>query len=556
MSKRKVEDIEDHDSSDSDIWSSSEESQYSDEEFGVFDESDSSDENEPDQIDAPLDETWEYAGIPRPCFSFTGTSGIQIPSLNQHNILDIFESFFTDELVDIIVLETNRYASKYQSNKKENLKPHSRVHQWVDTNRKEIRTFLGLLILQGICSKPESRLYFTKRESIATPFFSRIMTERRFLLIQKFLHFTNDDNCDNTSPNNKLYKILPILDYLRKKFMSVYIPNKFISIDESLIGWKGRLSWKQFIPTKRKRFGIKVYALCESESGYVYNFIIYTGRTTVYGNSHYSDEPISSRIVLELSHVLLNKGYCIYIDNFYTNVDLMDKLTENKTDCIGTIRKNRSKIPNEIKLKKLKKGELFAMYRKKLMILKWKDKKEITMGSTVHDESKELVKSKNGKLVEKPAVVVDYNSKMGGVDLADNHLHFYSTVRCRVKKYYMKIFRHFLDITILNSYKIYTRLGGKKSRLNFNCYLGEIIVEKYAEKKETPERRSKRPKPSRLLERHFPDFLPPTENKEKPTRRCVICYEKGIRKESRYWCEDCKTGLCPAPCFRAYHTKN
>jgi hypothetical protein len=64
------------------------------------------------------------------------------------------------------------------------------------------------------------------------------------------------------------------------------------------------------------------------------------------------------------------------------------------------------------------------MYRKKQMLLKWKDKKDITMISSIHDETEELVKGRGG-MVERPSVIVDYNANMGGVYLADNYLHFY-----------------------------------------------------------------------------------------------------------------------------------
>ena len=45
--------------------------------------------------------------------------------------------------------------------------------------------------------------------------------------------------------------------------------------------WKGRLSWKQSIRTKRERFGLKSFILAEASSGYVWNSIIYTGDDTL-----------------------------------------------------------------------------------------------------------------------------------------------------------------------------------------------------------------------------------------------------------------------------------
>ena len=50
-----------------------------------------------------------------------------------------------------------------------------------------------------------------------------------------------------------------------------------ISVDEALLLWKDRLSWKQFIRTKRTLFGFKSFVLAKVSSGYVWNSITYTG---------------------------------------------------------------------------------------------------------------------------------------------------------------------------------------------------------------------------------------------------------------------------------------
>lgn len=102
--------------------------------------------------------------------------------------------------------------------------------------------------------------------------------------------------------------------------------------------------------------------------------------------------------------------------------------------------------------------------------------------------------------------------------MADNYLHFYGTARSRVKKYYIKIFFHFLSITTLNCYHIYKKGGGRLKRLNFLIELGEKIIEKYSKPIPKKRRRSKTPMPSRFIERHFPSIIPPT-TKEKPTKR-------------------------------------
>lgn len=52
---------------------------------------------------------------------------------------------------------------------------------------------------------------------------------------------------------------------------------------------------------------------------------------------------------------------------------------------------------------------------------------------------------------------------------------------------------------------------------------------------------------------HIPKRIPRTRKKAFPTRRCCICYRKGKRKESRFYCEVCNVGLCLSPCFKLFH---
>ena len=77
-----------------------------------------------------------------------------------------------------------------------------------------------------------------------TSIFSAIMSRNRFQLLLKFLHFNNNSNMPE--PIDKLFKLRPLLD-----------PARNISIDESLLLWKGRLGFKEYILLKRARFGVK-----------------------------------------------------------------------------------------------------------------------------------------------------------------------------------------------------------------------------------------------------------------------------------------------------------
>ena len=85
---------------------------------------------------------------------FTGSPG-PTPLFYQENAdspYDVFKLIFTDELFEVLVSETNRYARQEIAIMRDEgqLKPHSRKHDWVDVSRQELEVFLGLTLLTGV----------------------------------------------------------------------------------------------------------------------------------------------------------------------------------------------------------------------------------------------------------------------------------------------------------------------------------------------------------------------------------------------------------------------
>jgi len=71
------------------------------------------------------------------------------------------------------------------------------------------------------------------------------------------------------------------------------------------------------------------------------------------------------------------------------------------------------------------------------------------MVSTHHSADTQKVSNK-GKETEKPLCVIDYNDKVGGVDLKDQLLHMYMVERKEMTKWYLKLFKRLLNSTVLN----------------------------------------------------------------------------------------------------------
>ena len=77
-------------------------------------------------------------------------------------------------------------------------------------------------------------------------------------------------------------KIKSVIGHVQSKFSAVLTPRKNLCIDESLLLWEGRLRFKQYIPLKKNRFGIKHYRIADFETGFVLGFVVYTGEDTDY----------------------------------------------------------------------------------------------------------------------------------------------------------------------------------------------------------------------------------------------------------------------------------
>ncbi|KAG8238502.1 hypothetical protein J437_LFUL017800 [Ladona fulva] len=90
-----------------------------------------------------------------------------------------------------------------------------------------------------------------------------------------------------------------------------------------------------------------------------------------------------------------------------------------------------------MKEKQLKKGEVFDKHSGPISVLKWSDKKIVSMISMYH-RAEMKTEAKGQKIKTKPISVIDYNRCMGGVDLKDQLLQSYLIERKRNTKWYIK----------------------------------------------------------------------------------------------------------------------
>ena len=170
----------------------------------------------------------------------------------------------------------------------------------------------------GIVQLPQLRMYWSKDPMYRNELFLRSMTRNRFDLLLKCLHFCNDDIDDNTK---KIIQSWKSHQSCYSQFIQAANPGKDVVIDEIMIPWLGRLSFRQYIPGKAHKYGVKLYKLCTVE-WYTWNLKVYSGK-----NARDSSTKLNSEnVVMTLMKDFLMTGRELHVDNFYTSLSLTETL--------------------------------------------------------------------------------------------------------------------------------------------------------------------------------------------------------------------------------------
>lgn len=351
----------------------------------------------------------------------------------------------------MIVQQTNDYAIEVLATSSGTER--SRITAWKELTVSELLIFLGLTIHTGTIKMNHIQDYW-KQHRLFSNCFGKYMSRDRYLLIMRCLHFTA--NLPNTHQNmDRLYKIRPILNYFTEKMRTVYYPNKNLSLDESMVLWKGRLLFRQYMPKKRHKYGIKIYMLTEDD-GMVLDMTVYTGTNDLLGGKDHT-----KKVVLHLIRNYLDSGHSLYMDNFYNSYDLAQSLKARGTFCTGTLRKDRKGSPKDVVEFKLKKGETKAAYLNGVVIGKWRDQRDVFYLSTEFKNEMDIVTNRRGIEKEKPVPIINYNKHMGGVDRRDQLMAYYPAER-KTLRWYKKISIHIIQLLLMNSHILFNKYSGKK----------------------------------------------------------------------------------------------
>ncbi|KAL9983136.1 hypothetical protein ACROYT_G005268 [Oculina patagonica] len=190
-----------------------------------------------------------------------------------------------------------------------------------------------------------------------------------------------ETNMTRNSINDSFKKKWPMVDLLECKFSAAYVPGKNITVDEGLVKFNGRLSFKQYMPVKPDKFGIKVWLLADAETYYVPRLQVYLGKDQTNidlfrwrGLGHY--------VVWTLGEPFLDAHRHFFFDNFFTSADLMLSLHTRNTYACSTACTNRRDFPADLKRTKLVHDEVRTRQSGNLVTTMWRDERVVSIMST------------------------------------------------------------------------------------------------------------------------------------------------------------------------------
>ena len=353
-----------------------------------------------------------------------------------HSVSSTFEFFITDQIINKVIDATNQMGK------------HKFGKEWEVTDSVELKAWIGLHIRAGVNRdgfRPVRELFSTKS---GPPIYGACMTRDRFMALKKVIRFDDLDTRDVRKSEQNEGNLAPIKEIFEMFIEACTVNYKcgeYVTIDESVLPFRGRCSFKVYMPQKPDKYGIKIWSMADAKNSYLSNAQIYQGKS-----KHGPEVGQFERVVRDLSSNIQGSGRNITMDNLFSSVKLAKELLSQGPSMIGTIRKNKVEIPQSFQASKTRdvfSTEFGFSTDESMMICSYVPRKRraVMMLSTRHYE-RELQMEPPFK----PSVITDYNKSKSGVDTLDQLVKNYTCKRI-TKRWPLLIFYWMLDVASYNS---------------------------------------------------------------------------------------------------------
>lgn len=364
---------------------------------------------------------------------------------NARSPLETFSLYFPDSLLDKIVNYTNMYIESIKDN-------YTRDRDALPTTIEELKSLIGLLFLAGALKSSHQNISdLWSSDGTGVDLFRCTMNQRRFSFLLRALRFDNPNTRAENVKIDKLSKIREVFEPFVESCQSAYNPSEYTTIDEMLEKFRGRCQFRQYLPNKPGKYGIKIFALCCARTFYTVKLEIYPG-TQPPGPFQQSNKVID--VVERMVSPIIGTGRNVTMDNWFVSVPMAKHLLDDhKLTVVGTIKKNKPELPLIFRSMTDRPihSSLFA-FQPKCTLVSYapKKKKTVTLLSTMHQSDSIDPTSE----ASKPEILTFYNLTKGGVDVVDEMKNEYSISRVS-RRWPLTLFFSMLNIGGINGYLIF-----------------------------------------------------------------------------------------------------
>ncbi|XP_033221218.1 piggyBac transposable element-derived protein 4-like [Belonocnema kinseyi] len=268
------------------------------------------------------------------------------------------------------------------------------------------------------------------------------MSLARFQFLLELCRFDDKTTREERKKKDKFAAFRGIWDKFVDNCSRYFSPTHYVTIDETLFGFRGRCPFKMYLPSKPDKYGMKVISLVDAKFFYFCGGIPYVGKEIT---KKKGDLCVPTQYVLKLIEQLNGSGRNITADNWFSSIEVVAELQKKRLTFVGTMRKNKPQIPPSFLAQAPVSTSRFAYQDDKMMVAySPKKNKEVVLVSSMHYDG---VVNDDSKL---PEIIEFYNVTKGGVDVLDKLCHPYTTKR-KTNRWPMRYFCAVLDIAAVNS---------------------------------------------------------------------------------------------------------
>lgn len=418
--------------------------------------------------------------------------------------------------------------------------------QWRTTTREELNAFFGLHVLAGALKAHHRPVKELWNVCDGHPLFRSVMSRHRFDQLKMALRF---DDPRRRDPNDRLAPIRFVVEKFNEIIQDIYKPGPHLTIDEMLVEFHGRVQFRQYIPTKPGKFGIKIYWITEAESAFPLRCLVYVGQQTLSREEIDQNGSHVAALTMKLISPFLNCGRNLTGDNFFTDLHTANLLLEKNTTYVGTVRSSKRFLPEKAKSTvDREKGDCQHFYSNKHTICFFWDKgqKLVNILSTMHGTQKNLQPDEG-----KPEIVQFYNGTKSGVDTLDKIVRGFSSKR-KYRRWPMHVFFAILDAGIYASFKMMedvntTQMEDGSSHYFFKKNLAYEMCMPFVRRRAQLQHLRMSVKQAMMLigidfSRSTQEHTVFSSGSRRPSR-CHLCPRRRDRK-SRNFCFSCERASC------------